>query len=75
MPSAAGGRSPRPRRADAFDEPRLLPEGSFKAAEARFTAASQVKATAMKRWLAKASRIQWDYKNIVKRKGRLERLK
>ncbi len=59
----------------SFDEPRLLPEGSFKAAEARFTAASQVKATAMKRWLAKASRIQWDYKNIVKRKGRLERLK
>jgi hypothetical protein len=27
------------------------------------------------RWLAKARDIQWDYKNIVKRKGKLERLK
>ena len=29
----------------------------------------------VKRWLKKASSIQWDYKNIVKRKGKLERLK
>jgi len=27
----------------------------------------------LKRWLKKASDIQWDYKNSVKRKGRLER--
>jgi hypothetical protein len=27
------------------------------------------------RWLAKAREIQWDYKNIVRRKGKLERLK
>jgi len=26
-------------------------------------------------WCAKAREIQWDYKNIVKRKGRLERLR
>ncbi len=30
---------------------------------------------ALRRWLAKARDIQWDYKNIVRRKGRLERLK
>jgi hypothetical protein len=28
----------------------------------------------LKRWLGKARDIQWDYKNIVRRKGRLERL-
>lgn len=58
----------------SFDEPGLTPEGSFKAAEARFTDAADINATALKRWLKKAAAIQWDYKNIVKRKGRLERL-
>jgi hypothetical protein len=29
----------------------------------------------LKRWLEKSRGIQWDYKNIVKRKGRLKRLK
>lgn len=28
----------------------------------------------LKRWLKKAQTIQWDYKNIVRNKGRLERL-
>ncbi|MBL9032520.1 MAG: DUF1801 domain-containing protein [Phycisphaerae bacterium] len=59
----------------SFDEPNLAPEGSFKAAEARFTSADQVPMRDLARWLKKAARIQWDYKNIVKRKGRLERLK
>ena len=59
----------------SFDEPGLTPEGSFKAAEARFTAADQINAADLKRWLAKSARIQWDYKNIVKRKGKLTRLK
>lgn len=59
----------------SFDEPALAPEGKFKAAEARFTEAAQVDAKALKRWLGKARDIQWDYQNLVKRKGRLERLK
>jgi hypothetical protein len=29
----------------------------------------------LKRWLAKSERIQWDYKNLIKRKVKLERLK
>jgi hypothetical protein len=29
----------------------------------------------LKRWLRKSVAIQWDYGNLVKRKGRLERLK
>jgi hypothetical protein len=59
----------------SFDEPGLTNEGSFKAAEARYTGAAQVDVEALRRWLGKARDIQWDYKNIVKRKGRLERLK
>ncbi|KAA5805488.1 DUF1801 domain-containing protein [Alkalicaulis satelles] len=59
----------------SFDEPGLSPEGKFKAAEARFTAADQIPHGDLARWLAKARDIQWDYKNIVRRKGRLERLK
>lgn len=59
----------------SFDEESLQKEGSFKAAEARYTAAEQVNIKDLKRWLKKARDIQWDYKNIVKRKGVLERLK
>ncbi|MBP6673153.1 MAG: DUF1801 domain-containing protein [Bacteroidetes bacterium] len=58
-----------------FDEDGLTAEGSFKAAEARFTSVSDVKVTHLRRWLSKSKKIQWDYKNIVKRKGLLERLK
>jgi len=59
----------------SFEEKGLRPEGSFKAAEARYTAAAQVSIDELQRWLAKARDIQWDYKNIVRRKGQLERLK
>ena len=58
----------------SFDEPGLQPEGSFKAAEVCYTAAEQVNTKDLKRWLEKAKKIQWDYTNIVKRKGVLERL-
>ncbi len=59
----------------SFDEPGLEADGSFKAAEARYTSDDQFKAGSLKKWLKKAIEIQWDYKNIVKRKGKLERLK
>lgn len=58
----------------SFDEPGLHPEGTFKAAEARYTTAEEIDTEAVKHWLKKAQAIQWDYKNIVKRKGVLERL-
>ena len=58
----------------SFDEPALANEGSFKAAEARYTAVDEVDTAALQRWLGKASEIQWDYRNLVKRKGKLERL-
>lgn len=59
----------------SFDEEALQKEGTFKAAEARYTTANQINKPDLKRWLKKARDIQWDYKNIVKRKGVLERLK
>ena len=59
----------------SFEEVELKKEGSFKAAEIRYTAAVQVNQQNLKRWLTKARDVQWDYKNIVRRKGRLERLK
>lgn len=59
----------------SFDEPGLANEGSFKAAEARYTSDEQIVAKDLKRWLEKSIAIQWDYKNIVKRKGKLVRLK
>lgn len=58
----------------SFGEPGLVPEGTFKAAEARYTSDKQIKGQDLQRWLEKSSQIQWDYKNIVKRKGKLERL-
>ena len=59
----------------SFDEPGLTKEGSFKAAEVRYTSVSQIDIASLKRWLKKSESIQWDYKNIVKRKGNLVRLK
>ncbi len=59
----------------SFEEAGLQNEGKFKAAEARYTAPEQINTAELRRWLAKAREIQWDYKNIVRRKGVLERLK
>jgi len=58
----------------SFKEKGLQKEGSFKAAEARYTAADQVDTDKLQRWLAEAREIQWDYKNLIRRKGRLQRL-
>lgn len=59
----------------SFDEEGLKPEGSFKAAQAGYTDAKEVNTKDLKRWLKKAKTIQWDYKNIIKRKGKLIRIK
>lgn len=59
----------------SFREKGLKKEGSFKAAEARYTSVEEIDPVKLGRWLAEARDVQWDYKNIVRRKGRLERLK
>lgn len=59
----------------SFKTKGLAREGSFKAAEARYTSADEIDTALLARWLAESRDVQWDYRNIVKRKGRLERLK
>jgi hypothetical protein len=59
----------------SFKAKGLKKEGSFKAAEARYTDVEQVDVEQLARWLAEAREVQWDYKNVVRRKGKLERLK
>lgn len=59
----------------SFDEEKLQNQGKFKAAEIRYTSTDEINKSDLKRWLKKAVEIQWDYKNIVKRKGELLRLK
>ncbi|MCR6642698.1 MAG: DUF1801 domain-containing protein [Sporocytophaga sp.] len=58
----------------SFEEEELQVEGKFKAADIRYTSLEQVNKKDLKRWLDKSKVIQWDYKNLVKRKGVLERL-
>ena len=59
----------------SFDVEGLRPEGSFKAAEARYTSTAQIDTADLKRWLDASRDIQLDYKNIAKKKGRLDRIK
>lgn len=59
----------------SFEEKDLEPEGKFKAAEIFYTDVKEIKVAHLKKWLKKSENIQWDYKNIVKRKGKLARLK
>jgi hypothetical protein len=59
----------------SFDEAGLTPVGKHKAAEAQYTDAAEIDPLSLAVWLDKAERVQWDYKNIVKRNGELIRLK
>lgn len=59
-----------------FDEPMLNPgTGKFKDASIFYNDVSEIKSSDLKRWLKKSQEIQWDYKNIVKRKGLLKKFK
>ena len=54
-----------------FDEVDLQSQGKFKAAERRYVNSGEIVIDDLRRWLAKSESIQWDYKNIVKRRGEL----
>ncbi|WP_111642134.1 DUF1801 domain-containing protein [Marinimicrobium alkaliphilum] len=59
-----------------FEEPGLNVLGKkFKDASVFFNNCSDINRSDLRQWLRKAQDIQWDYKNLVKRKGRLERLR
>jgi len=59
----------------SFEEKDLKPgTGKFKDASITYTSEDQINTKDLKRWLKKAKEIQWDYKNVVKRKGKLVKL-
>lgn len=59
-----------------FEEEGLPVRGEkFKDASVFYTSVADIDVKLLKRWLRKSKDIQWGYKNIVTRKGRLERLK
>ena len=61
---------------DSFEEEALQPgTGKFKDASVFYSSAEEINSRDLKRWCKKARDIQWDYKNIVKRRGKLLRLK
>ena len=59
----------------SFTDKGLEKEGTFKAAQARYAAVDEIDTKKLRRWLAEARDVQWDYKNLIRRKGRLQRLK
>jgi len=59
-----------------FEEEKLSVVGKkFKDASIFYNTPGEINIKDMKRWLAKSKEVQWDYKNIVKRKGQLLKLK
>jgi len=59
----------------SFDEDRLkIGTGKFKDASITYTSVDDIDTNDLSRWLAKSREIQWDYKNVIKRRGKLERL-
>ncbi|MFC4740919.1 DUF1801 domain-containing protein [Flavobacterium ponti] len=58
-----------------FEEDKLNTRGTkFKDASIFYTDINQINPEEIERWLKKSKEIQWDYKNIVKRKGQLIKL-
>jgi len=58
-----------------FEEEKLNVQGKkFKDASVFYNPAEEISTEDLHRWLKKSVEIQWDYKNIVKRKGVLIKL-
>ena len=59
-----------------FKEEKLNIRGKkFKDTSIFYTTVEQINTKDLTNWLKKSREIQWDYKNLIKRKGQLERLK
>lgn len=59
-----------------FGEPELNVVGKkFKDASVFYNDVNEISTRDLRRWLKKANEVQWDYRNLVRRKGRLDRLK
>jgi hypothetical protein len=60
--------------ADFEEEVLNLKGAKFKDASIFYNEITSINLEDLNRWLQKSKTIQWDYKNIVKRKGKLERI-
>jgi len=59
-----------------FEDDNLSIRGKkFKDASIFYNNVSEINTKDLINWLIKSREIQWDYKNLIKRKGKLERLK
>ena len=61
--------------ADLEEEALNIRGQKFKDGSIFYNTISEIKNKDIKHWLKKSREIQWDYKNLIKRKGKLERLK
>jgi hypothetical protein len=59
----------------SFKESGLSPVGKHKAAEISFGDSGEIDDDSLAKWLAESEKVIWDYKNIIKKKGKLELLK
>lgn len=58
-----------------FEEEKLNKRGvKFKDASIFYNSMDEIQVDDVRRWLGKSRHIQWDYKNLVKRKGELLRI-
>lgn len=53
----------------SFGEPGLDVEGSFQAAQRRYTDPAEIDTVALTAWLAKARDVQWNYRDIRRNRG------
>lgn len=58
----------------SFTHPGLQKEGSFKAAEIKYFSVHDVKLGDLRAWLRECKTIQWNYKDIMKNRGKLARI-
>lgn len=59
----------------AFKEPGLTKEGSFKAAEVKYGEVSEIDEAKLKKWLSECTVTMYNYMDIRKNKGKLSLIK
>ncbi len=56
----------------SFEESGLTPLGKYKAAEISINDIGQIDEDKLAKWLSESQRTIWNYKNMIKNKGKLE---
>jgi hypothetical protein len=58
----------------SFKTPGLHARGSFKAADIRYRSAADIDAARLRKWLRESKKIMWNYRDIRKNKGKMQKL-